>query len=102
MSTDVDKPQLSGRIVRAPEGHLDAAVLEPARKARRSFMGRALAMGAGAAGAAVVAGPRGADGDPAILTLPEHSRAAGRWRPMAATASLRCGRRACGVARARA
>ena len=82
MSTDVDKPQLSGRIVRAPEGHLDAAVLEPARKARRSFMGRALAMGAGAAGAAVVAGPRGADGDPAILALPEHSRALGR--PVAA------------------
>ena len=81
----MDKPQMSGRIVKAPEGHLGADVLEQARKARRSFMGRALAMGAGAAGTSAARGaaaqPQG-EGDPAILDLPEHSKALGR--PVAA------------------
>ena len=74
-----DKPQMSGRIVKAPEGHLSAEQLDAARKARRSFMGKALAMGAGASGAAAVpAAVRAADGDPAILTLPEHSKGLGQ------------------------
>ena len=83
LDIDKERPQLSGRIARAPEEHLDADLLEQARKARRSFMGRALAMGAGAAGAGAAATQaRGADGDPAILNLPEHSRSLGR--PVAA------------------
>lgn len=45
------KPQMSGRILKAPEGHLAPALLEQARKARRSFMGQALAMGAGVSAA---------------------------------------------------
>ncbi|MES2149370.1 MAG: sulfite dehydrogenase [Pseudomonadota bacterium] len=69
-----------GQLLRAPENFLDADSLEQARVARRSFMGKALAMGAGAslAGAA-----RAQEGDPAILTLPEHSRSLGR--PVALT-----------------
>ncbi len=63
-----------GRILKAPEGQLDAAQLVAAGTARRSFMGKALAMGAGAT--AVVA--RAADGDPAILNLPEHSKGLGQ------------------------
>jgi len=42
-------PRFSGRIAKAPEGHLDPVLLETARVARRRFMGRALALGAGAA-----------------------------------------------------
>ena len=59
-----------GRVVKAPEGHLDAARLVAAHGARRRFMGHALALGAGA----TAAGARAADGDPAILNLPEHSK----------------------------
>ena len=83
------KPQMSGRILRAPEGGVAPALLEEARKARRSFMGRALAMGAGAVGAGAVgvgaahAATAVGDGDPAILTLPPHSRGLGQ--PVAAT-----------------
>lgn len=78
------KPQMSGRILKAPEGHLSPALLEQARKARRSFMGKALAMGAGAVGAssAAAATDVGA-GDPAILELPAHSTGLGQ--PVAAT-----------------
>ena len=79
------KPQMSGRILKAPEGHLAPALLEQARKARRSFMGKALAMGAGAAGAgaATAASSDVGKGDPAILELPAHSTGLGR--PVAAT-----------------
>ena len=65
-----------GRVVPAPENHLSCAGLETARKARRSFMGKALAMGAGVAAgtkAAVAAG-----GESAILDLPEHTTGLGQ------------------------
>ena len=74
------KPPVPGRVVKAPEGHLCAELADPARKARRRFMATALAMGAGTA--ADAAAP-GGDGDPAILTLPDHSRGLGQ--PVAAT-----------------
>ena len=87
------KVLVPGRIVKAPEGHLPPAALEAARKARRRFMGTALAMGAGAAGVAgrahAEAPPKGAGssaataGDPAILELPAHSTGLGQ--PVAAT-----------------
>ena len=68
---------MSGRIVKAPEGHLSMEQLEAARKARRSFMGKALAMGAGVTGAAAATVAHAA-GDPAILNLPEHSKGLGQ------------------------
>ena len=82
------KPQMSGRIIKAPEGDLSPELLEDARKARRSFMGRALAMGAGATGAASAVAATGlrdgiGDGDPAILKLPAHSTGLGQ--PVAST-----------------
>ena len=78
------KPQMSGRILRAPQGNVAPAVLEEEGRARRSSMGRALAMGAGAVGAgAGHAATAVVDGDPAILTLPPHSRGLGQ--PVAAT-----------------
>ena len=68
---------MSGRIVKAPEGQLSMEQLEAARKARRSFMGKALAMGAGVTGAAAATVAH-AEGDPAILNLPEHSKGLGQ------------------------
>jgi sulfane dehydrogenase subunit SoxC len=77
-----DLPRMTGRIIKAPEGHLPADELEAARKARRRFMGTALAMGAGVAGPQATAQGIG-DGDPAILKLPAHSTGLGQ--PVAAT-----------------
>ena len=77
------KPQMSGQILKAPEGQLSVPLLEAARKARRSFMGKALAMGAGVSGA-VAASAASSDavgigeGDPAILKLPAHSTGLGQ------------------------
>ncbi|MFA9216139.1 MAG: hypothetical protein ACEQSK_03440 [Sphingomonadaceae bacterium] len=79
MSAELNK--IIGRIVKAPEGFLRDAQLEDARKARRSFMGKALAMGAGVASAAAAAG-NVIDGDSAILNLPAHSKTLGQ--PVAA------------------
>jgi sulfane dehydrogenase subunit SoxC len=66
-----------GRVVPAPENTLSADGLETARKARRSFMGKALAMGAGVAAAskAAFAAPEGED---AILKLPAHTTGLGQ------------------------
>ena len=83
------KPQMSGRILKAPEGAVSSAQAGEARKSRRNFMGNALAMGAGvvgAGGAVGGVGGVGADpgaGDPAILRLPAHSTGLGQ--PVAAT-----------------
>ena len=71
--------KVPGRILKAPENTLSPELLAEARKARRSFMGKALAMGAGATAAGVV---RAADGDPKILNLPSHSTSLGQ--PVAA------------------
>lgn len=79
MSNELRK--IIGRIVKAPEGFLNDASVEEARKARRNFMGKALAMGAGvaSAGAAVA----GNFDDDAILKLPLHSTSLGQ--PVAST-----------------
>jgi sulfane dehydrogenase subunit SoxC len=80
MSKDLSK--IIGRVVRAPENFLPAEQLEQARVARRSFMGKALLMGAGVTSALKAAGAT-SEGDPAILKLPEHSTSLGQ--PVAAT-----------------
>ncbi|MEN9843924.1 MAG: hypothetical protein RLZZ612_1753, partial [Pseudomonadota bacterium] len=71
-----DLKDMIGRVLPAPENHLSAEQLEQARKARRSFMGKALAMGAGIAAAgkatAVVE-----EGEEAILKMPEHTTGLG-------------------------
>jgi sulfane dehydrogenase subunit SoxC len=73
---------MSGRIIKAPEGQLAPELMEQARKARRIFMGKALAMGAGAVGAGAATTAHAAEGESAILNLPEHSRNLGQ--PVAA------------------
>lgn len=73
MSKDLSKT--IGRVQRAPENFLDESQLEQARKARRGFMAKALAMGAGVT-ASVAAHAQ--DGDKAILQLPQHSKTLGQ------------------------
>jgi len=73
--------RVPGRIRKAPENTLTPELQVQARKARRSFMGKALAMGAGASAAA---NARAASGDPKILNLPTHSTTLGQ--PVAARA----------------
>ena len=72
-----------GRVLPAPENHLSPELMEKARKARRSFMAKALAMGAGVA-STVAAGKASAapEGEDAILKLPEHTTGLGQ--PVAA------------------
>jgi len=79
-----DLNQVIGRVLPAPENHLSTALLEQARKARRSFMGKALAMGAGAVAAGAAStqalastSEAAAAGEDAILNLPEHTRGLG-------------------------
>ena len=73
-----DLSEIIGRVVPAPENFLSAEQLESARKARRKFMGTALAMGAGVAASASVATKAiAAEGEDAILKLPEHSTGLG-------------------------
>ena len=73
-----DLSDVIGRVLPAPENFLSPDQLEQARKARRRFMGTALAMGAGVA---TVAGAPGralaAEGEDAIMKLPEHSTGLG-------------------------
>ena len=68
-----------GRIVKAPVIILTPEKAREAQRARRSFMGKALAMGAGATAASAAAA---AQGDPAILNLPAHTKSLGQ--PVAA------------------
>ncbi len=70
--------KIIGRIIRAPEGFLDVAQLEEAHKARRQFMGKALAMGAGVASSVAASVAQAQDGDKAILNLPAHSTSLGQ------------------------
>jgi len=74
-----------GRILKAPENHLSGADLDVARRARRVFMAKALAMGAGATTVGASQPSLAKDlsaGDPAILKLPAHSTGLGQ--PVAA------------------
>jgi sulfane dehydrogenase subunit SoxC len=74
-----DLSDVIGRVLPAPENHLSAEKMEQARKARRSFMGKALAMGAGvAASAASTTRALAADGEEAILKLPVHTTGLGQ------------------------
>jgi sulfane dehydrogenase subunit SoxC len=75
------KPKVPGRIQLAPENNLQPELMAQARKARRTFMGKALAMGAGAT-AAAAGSVRAAQGDSNILTLPAHTTSLGQ--PVAA------------------
>jgi sulfane dehydrogenase subunit SoxC len=72
------RPQ-PGRVRPAPENHLDAESIRQAARARRRFMGAALALGAGVSAAGARAQPRG---EPEILELPAHSTGLGK--PVAA------------------
>jgi sulfane dehydrogenase subunit SoxC len=73
-----DLSEVIGRVLPAPENHLSTELMETARKARRSFMGKALAMGAGvAASAAGATKALAAQGEDAILKLPEHTTGLG-------------------------
>ncbi|MEW6707076.1 MAG: sulfite dehydrogenase [Pseudomonadota bacterium] len=74
-----------GRLVKAPESFLNQegirAVREEARHGRRDFIRKAFAAaGAGLAApvALAQANPAGPDGDPNILSLPEHSKGLGQ------------------------
>jgi sulfane dehydrogenase subunit SoxC len=73
-----DSPSPAGRLVKAPENFLDATgvrqVFAQARTGRRDFIRQAFV----AASAAAAAPLAGAQGDPAILELPEHSTGLGR------------------------
>jgi sulfane dehydrogenase subunit SoxC len=68
-------------LAEAPESHLDPASLGFGPSGRRGFLGRALAVGGAALAAPMLAA--GAEGDPAVLELPEHSTGLGQ--PVAAT-----------------
>ncbi len=71
----------AGRLRKAPENFVDPVgvrqVFAEAKSGRRDFIRQAFA-GAMAAGAATAAVAAPADGDPAILALPEHSRGLGK------------------------
>ena len=71
-----------GRLVKAPENFLDAdgvrRVFAEGRQGRRDFIRGAFAAASAAVAAPVLAAPAPADGDPAILELPAHSRGLGQ------------------------
>jgi sulfane dehydrogenase subunit SoxC len=73
-----DLRDVIGRVLPAAENFLNADKLDDARKARRRFMGSALAMGAGVAASTGVASKAlAAEGEDAILKLPEHTTGLG-------------------------
>ena len=71
-----------GRLVKAPENFLDAdgvrRVFAEGRQGRRDFIRGAFAAASAAVAAPVLAAPAPADGDPAILELPAHSKGLGQ------------------------
>ena len=71
-----DLSDVIGRVLPAPENFLSPEKLEDARKARRRFMGSALAMGAGVAASAKAFAA--SEGEDAILKLPEHTTGLGQ------------------------
>ncbi|MGH1358170.1 MAG: sulfite dehydrogenase [Burkholderiaceae bacterium] len=86
MKPNFDKTAVPGRVVPAPENFLPAPDLKAAKRARRSFMAKALAMGAGATAAQLGATQAQAatdKGEAAILELPEHTTGLGQ--PVATT-----------------
>jgi sulfane dehydrogenase subunit SoxC len=79
----------AGRLKRSPEHFLDASQIAAVQAGRRDFLrGAFIAAAAAVAPAGAVtpaqAGAQSPDGDPAILNLPEHSKALGQ--PVAARA----------------
>ena len=78
----MDFRKASGRLVKAPENFIDPAgvrkVFSEAKEGRRDFIRGAFAAAAGAAGVAAARAATPADGDPAILDLPEHSKGLGQ------------------------
>lgn len=78
------KSLIPGRIQQAPEDFLNGEDMKTARQARRGFMGKALAMGAGISSAQIAANRAHAatKGEDAILKLPEHTTGLGQ--PVAA------------------
>jgi sulfane dehydrogenase subunit SoxC len=79
----LDTPAPAGRLRKAPEHFLDRDGIQrhlmEARAGRRGFIRSAFAAAlAGGAGAVAAQQAVPADGDPAILTLPEHSRGLGQ------------------------
>jgi sulfane dehydrogenase subunit SoxC len=78
----VDFKQASGRLAKAPENFVDQAgvrkVFSEAKEGRRDFIRGAFAAAAGVATAAAARAAPPAEGDPAILNLPEHSRGLGQ------------------------
>jgi sulfane dehydrogenase subunit SoxC len=72
----------SGRLRKAPEGFLTPegvrAVVAEAREDRRDFVRKAFAAALGGAAAGTAMAQAGAEGDPNILTLPEHSKGLGQ------------------------
>ena len=84
----MDKPvRRFGRVIKAPENYVDQALIDEINAKgmseerrgflRRSFLAASAAMTAGTALAQNGSAPA-ADGDPLILTLPEHSRILGK------------------------
>jgi len=73
-------PGVHGRLNKAPEGFLEraaiGAVQTEAREGRRDFIRQAFA--AALAGSVGTAAAQANDGDPNVLTLPEHSRSLGQ------------------------
>lgn len=74
-------PQPTGRLVRAPENFLNPGEIAEVQAGRRGFLRGAFLAAAGVAAAGAA---RSAEGDPAILELPAHSKGLGQ--PVAARA----------------
>jgi len=78
----VDSKQMPGRLLRAPENFIDPAgvrrVVAEAKEGRRDFIRSAFAAAAAVASAGAARAAAPADGDPAILNLPEHTKGLGQ------------------------